>query len=89
MAANLSNSSVRGYHVYRSMWSAEENFVCKREMSNPHDSYTVIVVKGEQTCQSALTVYLLNDCTVPGRPDCIAMLASCLLADKTSRCLHI
>ena len=60
----LCNSSVRGYHVYQNMWSVEENLVCKREMSNPRDSYTVI--KGEQTCQSALTVYLLVDRTVPG-----------------------
>ena len=38
-------------HVYQSVWRAEEgeNLVCKREMSNPLDSYTVIVVKGEQT----------------------------------------
>ena len=65
-ATYLCNSSVRGYHIYQSMWSAEENLVCKREMSNPHDSYTVIVVKGEQTCQSALAVYLVVDCMVPG-----------------------
>ena len=32
-------------------------------MSNPHDNYAVIVVKGKQTCQSALAVYLLVDHT--------------------------
>ena len=50
-ATYLCNSSVRGYHVYQSAWSAEEgeNLVCKREMSNPLDSYAVIVIKGEQT----------------------------------------
>ena len=38
-------------HIYQSVWSAEEgeNLVCKREMSNPLDSYAVIVIKGEQT----------------------------------------
>ena len=45
----LCNSSVRGYHVYQSMWSAEEreNLVCKQEMSNPLDSYAVILVNGK------------------------------------------
>ena len=46
-ATYLCKSSVRGYHVYQSM---EENLVYKREMSNPRDGYTNIVVKGEQTC---------------------------------------
>jgi len=50
-ATYLCNSSIRGYHVYQSMWSTEEreNLVCKRKMGNPLDSYAVIVVKGEQT----------------------------------------
>ena len=39
--------------------------MCKREMSNSRDSHTV-VVKGEQTYQFALAVYLLVDRTVPG-----------------------
>ena len=65
-ATYLCNSSVRGYHVYQSVWSAEENLVCKWEMSNPRDNYAVIVVKGEQTCPSALAVYLLVNRTVPG-----------------------
>ena len=44
-ATYLCNSSVRGYHVYQSVWSAEEgeNLMCKREMSNPRDNYAVIV----------------------------------------------
>ena len=65
-ATYLCNSSVRGSHVYQSVWSAEENLVCKQGMSNPSDNYAVIVVKGEQTCPSALVVYLLVDCMVPG-----------------------
>ena len=65
-ATYLCNSSVRGYHVYQRMWSAEEHLMCKREMSNPRDSYAVIVVKAKQTCQSALTVDLVVDCMVPG-----------------------
>ena len=38
-------------HIYQSVWSVEEGkiLVCKREMSNPLDSYAVIVIKGEQT----------------------------------------
>ena len=39
--------------------------MCKLEMSNSRDSHTV-VVKGEQTYQFALAVYLLVDRTVPG-----------------------
>ena len=40
---------VRGYHVCQSLWSAKvgDNLVCKWEMSNPRDSYTVIIAKGE------------------------------------------
>ena len=36
-ATYLCNSSVRGYNVFQSVWSAEEgeNLVCKWEMSNP------------------------------------------------------
>ena len=64
-ATYLCNSSVRGYHIYQSVWSAEENLVCRRELSNPRDSYAVIVVRGEQTCQSAFAVNLLVDRTVP------------------------
>ena len=64
-ATYLCNCGIRGYHVYQSMWSAEENLVCKLEMSNPHDNYAVTMVKGKQTCPSALAVYLLVDCTVP------------------------
>ena len=44
----------------------EEHLMCKREMSNPRDSYAVIVVKAKQTCQSALTVDLVVGCMVPG-----------------------
>ena len=61
----LCKSSVRDYHVYQSV---EENLVYKREMSNPRDSYAVIVVKGEQTCQSSLAVYLLVDSMAPNSP---------------------
>ena len=41
--------------------------MCKQEMSNPRDSYA-IVVKGEQTCQSALADYLLVNRTVTTVP---------------------
>ena len=82
-ATYLCNSSVQSYHVYQGVWSAEENLMCKQEMSNLHDSYAVVVVKGKQTCQSALAVYLLVDRTVPG--PLVFVLAPRLSADKTFR----
>ena len=68
----LCNSSVRGHHIYQSVWSAEEgeNLVCKWEMSNLCDSYAIIVVKGEQIFQCVLAVYLLVDRTVLGPASC-------------------
>ena len=44
-ATYLCNSGVRGYPVHQSMWSAKENLVCKRKISNLRDSYAVVVVK--------------------------------------------
>ena len=41
------SSSVRGYHVYKTIWDAAigEDLVCKREPSNEHDRYTVAIKK--------------------------------------------
>ena len=38
---------IRGYHVYRKIWSATigEKLVCKREISNVVDRYAVSVLK--------------------------------------------
>ena len=41
------SSSVRGYHVYRTIWDAAsgEDLVCERESSNEHDRYAVAIKK--------------------------------------------
>ena len=43
------SSSVRGYHVYKTIWDAAigEDLVCKREPSNEHDRYAVAIKKDE------------------------------------------
>ena len=40
---------IRGYHVYRDIWSAiiDEELACKREPFNTSDPFAVAVVKGE------------------------------------------
>ena len=42
---------IRGYHVYRDVWSAvvDEELACKREPFNASDPFAVSVVKGETT----------------------------------------
>ena len=41
------SSSVRGYHVYRTIWDAAigEDLVCEREPSNEQDKYAVAIKK--------------------------------------------
>ena len=42
---------VRGYHVYKDLWSAEigEKLECARESDNPADRYAVATKKGDET----------------------------------------
>ena len=42
---------IRGYHVYRDVWSAvvDEELACKRELFNASDPFAVAVVKGATT----------------------------------------
>jgi len=42
---------VRGYHVYKEIWDAsiDEELLCTREPGNPHDPFTVAIVKCDQT----------------------------------------
>ena len=41
-------SMVRGYHVYKDIWSAavRQLLPCKQERGNPHDPYAIAVVEG-------------------------------------------
>ena len=41
-------SMVRGYHVYKDVWSAAvgQRLPCKQERDNPHDPYAVAVMEG-------------------------------------------
>ena len=40
---------VRGYHIYRTIWTAADGEVlaCERESHNPRDRYSVVVKKDE------------------------------------------
>ena len=43
---HLSQSMVRGYHIYKDIWDAVgEEFLCKREDGNRVDSFAVAVAK--------------------------------------------
>ena len=45
----VTKSSIRGYHVYKSIWSPEigETLSTKKEDNTPHDKFTVAVVKSK------------------------------------------
>ena len=45
----VTESSIRGYHVYKSMWNPEigETLSTKKEHNNPHYKFTVAVMKGK------------------------------------------
>lgn len=65
----------QNYYVYQNMWSMEEgkNIACERNITNPHESYTVVVLS---ICACCLDV---------SRPyDPVFALASYFLTDKTS-----
>ena len=52
MAVEVSmEAMIRGYHVYRDVWSAvvDEELACKREPFNASDPFAVAVVKGDTT----------------------------------------
>ena len=42
-------SAVRGYHIYKDIWSAAvgSTLSCRQERFNPHDSYAVAVIKDD------------------------------------------
>jgi len=42
-------SVVRGYHIYKDIWSAAvgTTLPCRQESFNPHDSYTVALIKDD------------------------------------------
>ncbi len=42
---------VRGYHVYRAVWDAnnEEELLCERESGKPHDPYAVAIARAGVT----------------------------------------
>ena len=46
---------IRGYHVYKDIWESPtigDEFICKREIGNPKDPLSVVVMKligGENT----------------------------------------
>lgn len=54
MAANQTvtkynfNSCIRGYHIYRTIWTSQigEVLTCEIEPNNPHDKFAVSVKKG-------------------------------------------
>ena len=42
-------SVVRGYHIYKDIWSAAVGTTppCRQESFSPHDSYTVAIIKDD------------------------------------------
>ena len=44
------NSSIRGYHVYKSIWSYEigDELRCEREEDNPNDKFAVKLEMDEE-----------------------------------------
>ena len=42
-------SVVRGYHIYKDIWSAAvgSTLSCRHERFNPHDSYAAAVIKDD------------------------------------------
>ena len=49
MASFSVEAMVRGYHIYEDIWTAVvgEEFLCKREISNTFDPFTVAVMRGD------------------------------------------
>ena len=49
MASFEIEAMVRGYHIYKDVWSAviEEEFPCKREEGNRYDPFAVAVCNGD------------------------------------------
>ena len=47
----VTESSIRGYHVYKSIWSLEigERFLIKKEHNYSHDRFAVAVMKDKLT----------------------------------------
>ena len=47
---------VCGYHVYEEIWDAsiDEELLCTRQPTNPHDPFTFAIIKYDQTskCQN-------------------------------------
>ena len=62
-------SSIRGYHVYKSIWTYEisEKLCCDREENNANDKFAVKLVRNdgskeqcaEDTCPSNTAKYLI------------------------------
>ena len=56
------NSSIRGYHVYKSIWSYEigDELRCEREEDNPNDKFAVKLVRiigNEEKCVGHVYIY--------------------------------
>ena len=51
MSAVGIESSIRGHHVYRSVWTLliDEVLVCEQEQHYIHDSFAIAVYKGSQS----------------------------------------
>ena len=41
------NSNASGYHAYMTIWNPVDGavLVCKEETDNPHDNYTVFIIR--------------------------------------------
>ena len=53
-------SKVRGHHVYKDMWNAEEDIGeelrCKREPGNRNDTHAVAVMKADRGVSNKLKI---------------------------------
>ena len=55
MASFSVEAMVRGYHVYKDIWTAVvgEEFPCKRETGDTFDPFAVAVMRGDNYCHQS------------------------------------